>query len=149
MIWPIFQQIVKGGDTYVYAPDITQEEAKKVWFDPKFFTFLAKQDGKVVGASVIRPNHRDLGNHIANAAYFVAPEARRGGIGRTLALHSFSEAKRAGYKGMQFNYVISTNEVAVKLWQELGFQIVGTVPNAHRHQQLHKLVPIHIMYRDL
>lgn len=149
LIWPIFQSIVKTGDTYVYSPEITKEQAKIVWFDPKFYTFLAKQDGEMVGAYVIRPNHRDLGDHIANAAYIVAPKARRLGIGRAMAYDSFEKAKAAGYAAMQFNYVISTNEIAINLWKSVGFAIVGTVPDAHRHPQLGKTVPIHILYRAL
>ena len=149
LIWPIFQSIVKGGDTYVYAPDITEEDARKVWFAPNFQTFIARENGKVAGAYVIRPNHRDLGAHIANAAYFVAPEFRGRGFAKQMAEHSFTEAKKQGYKAMQFNYVISTNEVAVKLWQSLGFKIVGTVPEAHAHKKLGKLVDIHIMHRPL
>ena len=149
LIWPIFQSIVKGGDTYVYSPDITEEDAKKVWFAPNFYTYIARVDGKVVGAYVIRPNHRDLGSHIANAAYFIAPEHRGKGYARKLAEHSFVEAAKQGYKAMQFNYVISTNEVAVNLWQSLGFRIIGTVPEAHAHQKLGKLVDIHIMHRKL
>ncbi len=149
LIWPIFRDIVATGDTYVYAPDITYEGAKIVWFDSKFQTFVARQNGETVGAYVIRPNHRDLGNHIANAAYIVAAEARGQGIGRKLAEDSFKQAKAAGYKAMQFNFVVSTNETAINLWKSCGFQIIGTVPNAYRHQQLKQLVPIHIMYRDL
>ena len=150
LIWPIFRQIVKTGDTYVYAPDITKAQAKIVWFDPKFLTFIAKDNsGKVVGAYVIRPNHRDLGNHIANAAYVVSPKARGIGVGKALAKHSFSQAKKARYKGMQFNFVVSTNRVAINLWKSVGFKIVGTVPDAYRHQKLKKLVPIYIMYKKL
>ncbi len=149
LIWPIFQSIVKGGDTYVYSADITEEDAKKVWFAPNFQTFIARVDGKVVGAYVIRPNHRDLGSHISNAAYFVAPEFRGRGFAKQMAEHSFAEAKKQGYKAMQFNYVISTNEVAVKLWQSLGFKIIGTVPAAHDHKKLGRLVDIHIMHRPL
>lgn len=149
LIWPIFQSIVKGGDTYVYAPDITAEDAKKVWFAPNFHTYIARVDGNVVGAYVIRPNHRDLGSHISNAAYFVSPEHRGKGYAKQMANHSFAEAKKHGYKAMQFNYVISTNEVAVALWQVLGFKIVGTVPEAHWHNKLGRYVDIHIMHRPL
>ncbi len=148
-IWPIFRDIVKTGDTYVYRAQISRDEAKKVWMDPKFRTFIAKKDGKVAGAYVIRPNHRDLGDHIANAAYIVAGEFQDQGIGRKMAEHSFEQARLTGYRAMQFNYVISTNEKAVRLWQSLGFEIIGTVPDAHQHQQLGKLVPIHIMHKTL
>ena len=148
-IWPIFRDIVSTGDTYVYRAQISRDEAKKVWMDPKFRTFIAKDDGKVVGAYVIRPNHRDLGDHIANAAYIVARAHQNNGIGKKMALHSFEQAKLSGYRAMQFNYVVSTNERAVKLWQSLGFEIIGTVPDGHQHQELGKLVPIHIMHKVL
>jgi ribosomal protein S18 acetylase RimI-like enzyme len=149
LIWPIFQSIVKGGDTYVYSPDITEEDAKKVWFAPNFLTYIAREDDKIVGAYVIRPNHRDLGSHISNAAYFVAPEHRGKGYAKQMAEHSFQVAGKQGYKAMQFNYVISSNELAVKLWQALGFKIIGTVPEAHWHSKLGKYVDIHIMHRPL
>lgn len=149
LIWPAFKAIVQGGDTYVYSPDITEEDAKKVWFAPNFHTYLARSGGKFVGAYVIRPNHRDLGSHIANAAYFVAPEFRGKGFAKKMGEHSFREAKKLGYRAMQFNYVISTNKVAVELWQKLGFKIVGTVPEAHAHKKLGKYVDIHIMHKAL
>jgi L-amino acid N-acyltransferase YncA len=150
LIWPIFKGIVAGGDTYVYSPKITKAGAKPVWFDPKFKTFIARNKaGDVVGAYVIRPNHRDLGNHIANAAYVVDPKFRGRGFGRLLGKHSFVQAKKMGYKAMQFNYVISTNKIAVKLWQSLGFKIVGTVPAAHRHPKLGKMIDIYIMHMGL
>ena len=149
LIWPIFQEIVAGGDTYVYSPQITKDEAKKVWFAHNFYTYIAKLNGEVAGAYVIRPNHRDLGSHIANAAYVVDKKFRGRGFGRVLGKHSFEQAKKHGYKAMQFNYVISTNKVAVNLWQSLGFNIIGTVPQAHSHQGLNKLVDIHIMHKSL
>ena len=147
-IWPIFQDIVQKGRTFVYRPDISYEEAKTVWFDPMFSTYLAKVEGEVVGAYVIRPGHRDLGGHIANAAYIIAYEHRGNGYGEDIARDSFVRAKELGYQAMQFNYVISTNEVAIKLWQKLGFKIVGTVPKAYQHKEL-GLVDIHIMHKYL
>ena len=148
-IWPIFKQIVAKGDTYVYDPQISEENAKIVWFDPKFRTFIAKEDGVPVGACVIRPNHRDLGGHIANAAFIIDDKYRRKGYGKTLGQHAIDVAKEMGYKAMQFNYVISTNLGAISLWQILGFRIIGTVPDGHYHPQLKRYVDIHIMYRKL
>jgi L-amino acid N-acyltransferase YncA len=147
-IWPIFQDIVQNGRTFVYRPDISFDEAKTVWFDEKFATYIASVNGEVVGAYVIRPGHRDLGSHIANAAYIIAFEHRGKGYGEDIARDSFVQAKELGFKAMQFNYVISTNKVAVALWQKLGFNIVGTVPKAYQHKEL-GLVDIHIMHKYL
>ena len=148
-IWPVFQDTVKSGRTYVYAPDISYETAKNIWFAENFSTHITlDENNELLGAYVIRPNHRDLGSHIANAAYIVARAHRGEGIGKEMGKHSFEEAKKLGYKALQFNYVISTNEAAIKLWNSLGFQIIGTVPNAHQHPEL-GLVDIHIMHREL
>jgi len=147
-IWPIFQDIVQNGHTFVYRADITFAEAKTVWFDAKYATYLAHVNDEVVGAYVIRPGHRDLGSHIANAAYIIAYSQRGNGFGEDIARDSFVKAKKLGYKAMQFNYVISTNKAAVALWKKLGFTIVGTVPEAYQHSE-HGLVDIHIMYKYL
>lgn len=147
-IWPTFQTIVQKGRTYVYSPDISYEDAKTVWFDKKFHTYIATKDGEFIGAYVIRPGHRDLGSHIANAAYVVPYELRGKGYGEMLGRHSLEQAKKLGYLAMQFNYVISTNDVAINLWKKIGFKIVGTVPKAYQHKEL-GLVDIHIMHRFL
>lgn len=152
-IWPIFQSIVKKGGTYVYRPDISFEEAKSIWFAPDFHTFLAYENDELVGAYVIRPNHRDLGSHVANAAYVVSLAQRSKGYGEAMGADSFIKAKALGYTAMQFNYVISTNKVAVNLWQKLGFKIVGTVPKVHRNHidgvATGEEVDIHIMHKFL
>jgi len=148
-IWPMFHEVVQGGDTYVYAPNITKEDAKKVWFAPNFYTYVLKEKGIVAGAYVIRPNHRDLGSHISNAAYVVDKKYRGRGYGKAMGMHSFIEAVKHGYKAMQFNYVISTNEVAIELWKNIGFQVIGIVPEAHQHQKLNRLVDIYIMHKQL
>ena len=147
-IWPIFSDIVKSGDTYVYSPEIAYEDAKTVWFGEGFETYKAVLDGKIIGAYVIRPAHRDLGSHTANAAYIIAREYRGNGYGKLLGEHSLEEAKKLDYKGLQFNYVISINETAISLWKSLGFEIIGTVPEAHNHPN-NGLVDIHIMYKKL
>jgi L-amino acid N-acyltransferase YncA len=147
-IWPIFQDIVKNGHTFVYSSDISFDEAKSIWFDTKFATYIAHINDEIVGAYVIRPGHRDLGSHIANAAYIIAYSQRGKGYGEDIARDSFVQAKKLGYKAMQFNYVIGTNKVAIALWKKLGFTIVGTVPKAYQHSE-QGLVDIHIMHKYL
>lgn len=149
-IWPIFQRIIAPGDTLAFSPDTTPEEAKEFWFGiPKATTFVYEEDGLVLGAYILKPNQIGLGSHISNATFIVHPDARGKGIGRSLGDHCLEEAKRREFKAMQFNLVVSTNTHAVKLWQSVGFTIVGTVPAAFHHLPSDTLVDIYVMHRLL
>ena len=148
-IWEMFHHVVQQGDTYVYAPDSTREFFDDLWLKAPLATYVAKEGEKVVGTYVLRENKSGLGNHIANAGYITHPEHRGKGIAQAMCTHSLEEAKKRGFKAMQFNLVVSTNERAVRLWQHMGFKIIGTVPEAYRHQKLNKLVDVHIMWRKL
>jgi len=106
------------------------------------------QDRKIVGTYILRANQAGPGAHVANAAYMVAKEARGLGVGRNMAEHSLSEARRLGFRAMQFNFVVSTNTSAIHLWQQLGFKIVGTLPGAFRHSKL-GYVDVYVMFRSL
>lgn len=147
-IWPIFHHVVRAGDTYAYSPDITRAEFEATWFAPDVRTYVALAEGEAVGTYVLKPNQPGLGAHVANAGYMVAPRERGRGVGQALGLHSLDEARRLGYRAMQFNLVVSTNEAAVALWRELGFAIVGTLPEAFRHRE-RGLVDAYVMYRRL
>ena len=179
-IWDIFHEVVATGDTYVFEPNTSREEALAYWFREDTRTYVAVQDfvgdavsapGKltasptgqlqdrsasaalrrdehVVGSYVLRPNRRGLGAHISNASFIVAKSARGVGVGRTMGEHCLTEARRLGFRAMQFNSVVSTNESAVHLWQELGFKIVGTLPGAFRHSQK-GYVDVYVMFRSL
>ena len=147
-IWKIFQATVAPGDAFVYAPNTSRDEAMGYWFAPGTDAFVAEQEGQVNGSYILRPNRPGLGNHIANAGFMVDPGARGLGVGRALGEHCLSEARRRGYRAMQFNFVISTNESAVRLWQQLGFKIVGTLPGAFRHAQK-GFVDAYVMFRLL
>jgi ribosomal protein S18 acetylase RimI-like enzyme len=147
-IWEIFRRVVSKGDTYSYPPDTSESEAKRIWLSPPAVAYIAESNNMLVGTYVLRPNQPGLGSHVANAGYMVHPEAERRGIGRIMCEHSMNEARANGYLAMQFNFVVSTNTRAVKLWERLGFRIVGTIPGAFRHAGL-GLVDAHIMYRTL
>lgn len=147
-IWEIFHRVIQGGDTYVHSPNAPIETCEDYWFGPGKTPFVADLDRTIVGIYVIRPNHPDLGSHVANGSYMVHPDSHGRGIGRSLGEHSLEEAKRQGYKAMQFNIVISTNKPAVKLWESLGFKIIGTSPKAFQHKTL-GLVDSYIMHRFL
>jgi L-amino acid N-acyltransferase YncA len=147
-IWNIFHDIIAAGDTYAFDPQMPREEALAYWFRADTHTYVAEEDGSVVGTYILRPNQSGPGSHIANAAFMVPRDAEGAGVGRRMAEHCLSEACRMGFRGMQFNFVISTNTRAIHLWNRLGFKIVGTLPGAFRHPEK-GFVDVYVMYRSL
>ncbi len=148
VVWPIFRAVVAAGDTYSYPPHITFEQARALWLTPPSRVFVALDDNQAVGCYMMRPNQPGLGDHVANAGYMVAPHARGRGIASAMCDDSLERARREGFKAMQFNFVVSTNDVAVALWRKKGFDIVGRVPNAFRHATL-GFVDTFVMHRML
>jgi len=147
-IWNIFHEIVAEGDTYAFDPRMSREDALAYWFRPDTHTYVAEKDGRVVATYILRSNQPGPGSHVANAAFMVASDAQGSGVGRRMAEHCLSEAHRLGFRAMQFNFVVSTNESAIRLWQKLGFEIVGTLPGAFRHPQK-GYVDVYVMFRSL
>ena len=147
-IWKIFHEIVSAGDTYALDPKMSREEALAYWFRADTRTYVAEKNGRVVGTYILRPNQLGPGSHVANAAFMVASDAQGTGVGRTMAVHCLHEARQSGFRAMQFNYVISTNTPAIRLWQELGFEIVGTLPGAFRHPEK-GYVDVYMLFRSL
>ena len=147
-IWPIFQAVVARGDTYVFSPAATRNDAFAYWFGPGVSSYVAEEDGRIIGMYKLIPNQRDRGAHVANASFMVSPEVRGQGVGKALGRHCLSEARKAGFKAMQFNFVVSTNTGAVDLWKKLGFRIVGTLPGAFQHVSL-GYVDAYVMHRFL
>jgi ribosomal protein S18 acetylase RimI-like enzyme len=147
-VWEIFRAVVAGGDTYVFDPEIPREQALAYWFHPGTRTYVAESEGRVVGTYILKPNQPGLGSHVSNAAFMVSPAARGLGIGRAMGEHCLDEARRLGYRAMQFNFVVSTNEAAIKLWERLGFTIVGTLPGAFRHRT-RGFVDAYVMFQTL
>jgi L-amino acid N-acyltransferase YncA len=148
-IWNIFHEVVAAGDTYALDPNISREDALAYWFAPDTHTYVAEQPAiGVVGTYILRPNQSGGGSHVANAGFMVSARARGQGIGRAMAEHCLSEAHHLGFRAMQFNYVIAANTAAIRLWQDLGFEIVGTLPSAFRHPDK-GYVDVYVMYRSL
>ncbi len=132
----------------MFPADTPLDDIRSYWMGDDKHTYVAEQGGRVVGAFVFRQNRIGLGSHIGNASYIVDPDYHGRGIGKSMGLYSLSEAKKLGFHALQFNMVVSTNAAAVKLWQALGFKIMGTIPKAFRHKN-HGLVDVYIMYRSL
>jgi L-amino acid N-acyltransferase YncA len=154
-LWPIFQAVVSAGDTYMYAPAITQEEARELWMPSGAdaaarIVYIARMGDQIVGTAYVRPNAPvgGPGDHVCNAGWMVAPTCRGAGVGRRFAEHVIADARARGYRAMQFNAVVSSNQHAVALWLSLGFRILGTAPGAFRHPTLGP-VGVHVMWREL
>lgn len=147
-IWPIIHEVVRGGDTYAFDPDLSCEAARQIWMIDPVKSYVCAQDDRVVGTFLVKPNQAGPGSHVANAAFMVHPEFRGQGIGRSMGEYALMEARRLGYRAMQFNCVVSTNQAALSLWQKLGFTTVGTLPGAFNHRRL-GYVDAHVMYRWL
>ena len=147
-VWRIIKTVIAGGDTYVFDPNAPEDEMMAYWFSPEKYNYVAALDGRVVGTFWLKANQPGLGSHVGNAAYMVSPEAKGQGVGKRMAEYSLEEAKRLGFTAMQFNFVVKSNAVAVRLWQSVGFQIIGEIPNAFRHKQ-HGPTNAYIMYREL
>jgi ribosomal protein S18 acetylase RimI-like enzyme len=147
-VWEIIKTVIAGGDTYVFDPETPEEEMLAYWFSPEKFVYVAEDDGEILGTYWIKPNQPGLGSHVGNGAYMVSPKVKGKGIGRMMAEHSIEEARRIGFKSIQFNFVVKSNEVAVNLWQKVGFEIIGEIPDAFDHKE-NGLTNAYIMYRKL
>ncbi|EDX85723.1 acetyltransferase, GNAT family [Synechococcus sp. PCC 7335] len=138
------------GDTYAFSPNISEGEAYRVWVEEPHETYVALEEGddRILGTYYIKPNQPTLGAHVCNCGYVVATTARGRGIATAMCIHSQQEAKQLGFIAMQFNLVVSTNISAIRLWQKLGFEIIGTLPKAFRHSAV-GFVDALVMYKTL
>jgi L-amino acid N-acyltransferase YncA len=147
-IWAIMEPIIRAGETYTLPRDMDKESALAYWFSAEREVFVAEEQGEIVGTYCLRANQRGGGAHVANCGYMTAVAATGRGVARAMCAHSLDRARERGFRAMQFNFVISTNERAVRLWQSFGFEIVGTLPKAFLHPT-HGYVDVYIMYRNL
>lgn len=147
-LWRILEPALRTGETYPIPRDITRADALAYWRNPAHTVFVAEEPGAVVGTYYLRANNGGGGAHVANCGYAVAPEAMGRGVARAMCAHSLRQAKERGFTAMQFNFVIASNERAVRLWQSMGFEIAGRLPGAFQHPRL-GLVDAYVMVRRL
>jgi L-amino acid N-acyltransferase YncA len=147
-IWEMFHEIISAGDVFAFDPKMSRDEGLTFWCGRGKHTYVAEQDGRVLGSYYLTRNQGGGGAHVANAGYMVSSSARGQHLGRTMCEHSLGEARRLGFRAMQFNFVVSTNESAIHLWREFGFKIVGTLPGAFRHPEKGD-VDVYVMFRSL
>jgi L-amino acid N-acyltransferase YncA len=149
-IWPFFRRIVAARETYAYDPDMTEAQGRAMWMiDPPGRTVVATgADGVVLGTASMYANRPGPGSHVASASFMVDPEQSGKGVGRALGENMIEWARASGFRAIQFNAVVETNEAAVALWRSLGFGVLATVPEAFEHPR-HGYVGLLIMHRFL
>jgi ribosomal protein S18 acetylase RimI-like enzyme len=147
-IWRVIEPAIRAGETYPLPRNLSETEALAYWRAPQHEVFVAEAGGAIVGTYYLRANNQGGGAHVANCGYIVVPQAMGRGIARGMCAHSVARARARGFSAMQFNFVIATNERAVRLWQSCGFSIVGRLPGAFQHPRL-GLVDALVMHRDL
>lgn len=148
-VWSLLQATFAAGDTYAYSPHSTQAEIHTAWVERPTATYVALDaEGNLLGTCFIKPNQPGLGAHVCNCGYVVSAAAQGQGVASAMCTHSQAEAVSLGFLAMQFNLVAATNTRAVRLWQHLGFAVVGTLPKAFRHQRL-GLVDALVMFKPL
>jgi ribosomal protein S18 acetylase RimI-like enzyme len=147
-IWAIMEPIVRAGETYTLPRDMDKKSALTYWLSAEHEVFVAEDNGGIVGTYILRANQKGGGAHVANCGYMTAVSAMGRGVARAMCSHSLDRARERGFRAMQYNFVVSTNERAVRLWQSFGFEIVGRLPGGFHHPTL-GYVDAYIMYRDL
>jgi RimJ/RimL family protein N-acetyltransferase len=148
-VWRIMEPVFRAGETYAISPEISEPEARKIWIDVPAATFVAvDDDGAIIGTYYIKPNQSGPGSHVCNCGYIVSGRARGKGTASEMCKHSQRQARAMGFRAMQFNLVVATNEGAIRLWKSLGFDIVGTLPASFLHPGK-GYVDAYIMYKTL
>ena len=147
-IWEILEPTIRAGETYTLPSDMPREEVLAYWFRAGHELFIAEENGFAVGTYFLRANQEGGGAHVANCGYVTAQWAAGRGVARAMCAHSLERARLRGFKAMQFNFVVSTNERAIRLWQSFGFEIVGRLPGAFQHPS-RGFVDAFVMYRSL
>lgn len=147
-VWAILEPMIRAGETYTLPREMSKEDALAYWFSAEKETFVCEENGAIFGTYFLKANQQGGGAHVANCGYVTAAAAEGRGIARAMCLHSLERAKERGFRAMQFNFVVSANVRAVKLWQGLGFEVVGRLPGAFAHPSK-GFVDALVMYRDL
>lgn len=147
-IWRIMEPIIRAGETYPLASDMSKADALNYWHGPEDEVFVVEAGDEILGTYHLRPNQAGGGSHIANVGYMTSSTATGKGVGRQMVEHSLQQAREKGFKAIQFNFVVSTNEHAVRLYKNFGFETIGTVPLAFLHPK-RGYVDVLVMFKTL
>lgn len=147
-IWDVIRPTIRAGETYTLDRDLSESDALAYWLGPDRETFVAEENGLILGTYYIRANQTGGGRHVCNCGYMTDARVTGRGVARQMHEHSLAQARAKGFRAMQFNFVVSSNERAVRLWQSLGFETVGRLPEAFLHPSL-GYVDALVMFRRL
>lgn len=147
-VWSILEPVFRAGETYAYDPDISEEEARRIWTKAPHSTYVVELEKEVLGTYYLKANQPYLGAHVCNCGYVVATAARGRGVASQMCEHSQNEARSAGFTHMQYNLVASSNVRAIALWEKHGFHKVGVLSEAFNHTKLGKIDAL-VMYKSL
>lgn len=147
-IWTIIETVIRAGEVFALPHDMTRNDALSYWMEGDHIPFVAEENGVILGSYYIRPNQMGGGGHVANAGYATAPSASGKGVARAMCAHSLNEARARGFRAMQYNFVVSSNMRAVRLWKSMGFEEVGRFPGAFDHPSL-GCVDALVMWREI
>ena len=147
-IWEILAPVIRAGETYALPRDMDEEAALAYWLAPSHEAFVAAIDGWIAGTYYMRANQQGGGAHVANCGYVTSPRFAKRGVAAAMCEHSLARARACGFTAIQFNFVVASNEHAIRLWRRLGFRVVGTLPGAFDHPHL-GFVDALVMYREL
>ena len=147
-VWEIFKSVIETGEYFAFDPKTKKEALSQLWFASNMKTYVVVENDKVLGSYYIKPNQPSLGAHIANCGYMVSEDCYEKGVGKLMCSHSIENAIDLKYKALQFNMVVSCNQVAIKLWESYDFKIIGTIPKGFKHSKK-GLVDAYIMYKEL
>lgn len=147
-IGAILEPMIRAGETYTLPQEMSREEALEYWFIGGHEVFVAEEDGRVVGTYFLQANQRGGGSHVANCGYVTATGNEGKGVARAMCAHSLEHAKKRGFRAMQFNFVVASNQRAVRLWESMGFEIVGRLAGAFLHP-VKGYTDAYVMYRVL
>lgn len=147
-VWTTLEPIIRAGETYALPRDMSEAAAQAYWCGPDRDVFVVRSDGAIAGSYYLRANQLGPGAHVANAGYAVHGDHQGKGLARAMCAHSLEMARTQGFRAMQFNLVVSSNARAVRLWQHMGFAIIGTVPEAFAHP-VHGFVDAHVMFQEI
>jgi len=147
-IWSILEPVIRQGETYALPRDLSRADAIAYWFAKSHEVFVAESGGQVIGTYFLQPNQLGGGSHVSNCGYITSPAASGKGVATAMCSHSLDHARNRGFRAMQFNFVVSVNDRAVRLWQRFDFDIVGRLPEAFLHP-VQGYVDAYVMYRKL
>ena len=147
-LWEVLEPTIRAGESYALPRDWSQEDALAYWLSPGNTTFIVEDGGSILGTYYLKANQLGGGSHVGNCGFVTHPNARGRGLARLMAEHSLTAAKESGFRAMQFNFVLATNTVAIALWEKLGFEIIGRIPEGFEHPT-HGLVDALIFHRNL